>query len=80
MKYIESIREGERVSGIYLCKQRQAAVTKNGKPYENMILQDKTGQADAKIWTRIPRASRSSERWTTWRLWRRPPPFREPCS
>ena len=38
MKYIESIREGERVSGIYLCKQRQAAVTKNGKPYENMIL------------------------------------------
>ena len=50
MKYIESIREGERVSGIYLCKQRQAAVTKNGKPYENMILQDKTGQADAKIW------------------------------
>lgn len=50
MKYIENIREGERVSGIYLCKQRQAAVTKNGKPYENMILQDKTGQADAKIW------------------------------
>ena len=37
MKYIESIREGERVSGIYLCKQRQSAVTKNGKAYENMI-------------------------------------------
>ena len=35
MKYIESIREGERVSGIYLCKQRQSAVTKNGKAYEN---------------------------------------------
>lgn len=50
MKYIESIREGERVSGIYLCKQRQSAVTKNGKAYENMILQDKTGLADAKIW------------------------------
>lgn len=50
MKYIESIREGERVSGIYLCKQRQSAVTKNGKAYENMVLQDKTGLADAKIW------------------------------
>ena len=50
MKYIESIREGERVSGIYLCKQRQPAVTKNGKPYENMILQDKTGVVDAKVW------------------------------
>ena len=37
MKYIESIREGERISGIYLCKQRQSAVTKNGKSYENLI-------------------------------------------
>src|SRR5699024_1970865 len=29
---------------------KQAAVTKNGKPYENVILQDKTGTIDAKIW------------------------------
>ena len=50
MKYIETIREGERISGIYLCKQRQSAVTKNGKSYENLILQDKTGVVDAKIW------------------------------
>ena len=28
MKYIESFREGERVSGVYLCKSRQAALTK----------------------------------------------------
>ncbi len=35
---------------IYLCKQKQAAVTKNGKPYESLILQDKTGTIDAKIW------------------------------
>ena len=50
MKFINNIREGERVSGIYLCKQRTPATTKNGKPYENMILQDRTGTADAKIW------------------------------
>ena len=50
MKYIESFREGERISGIYLCKNRQSAVTKTGKAYENVILQDKTGTADAKIW------------------------------
>ena len=50
MKYIESFREGERVSGIYLCKNRQSALTKTGKAYENVILQDKTGTADAKIW------------------------------
>lgn len=50
MKYIETLHEGERVSEIYLCKHKQSAVTKNGKPYENVILQDKTGTIDAKIW------------------------------
>ncbi|MCM1258900.1 MAG: HD domain-containing protein [Roseburia sp.] len=50
MKYIETLREGERISEVFLCKHKQAAVTKNGKPYENVILQDKTGTLDAKIW------------------------------
>jgi uncharacterized domain HDIG len=50
MKYIEILREGERVNEVYLCKHRQSAVTKNGKAYENLILQDKTGTLDAKIW------------------------------
>ncbi|MCR5507203.1 MAG: HD domain-containing protein [Lachnospiraceae bacterium] len=50
MKYIEQFRESDNVNDIYLVKHRQAAVTKNGKPYENVILQDKTGTIDAKIW------------------------------
>lgn len=50
MKYIRDLKEGDRVFDIYLCKHKQAAVTKNGKPYENVILQDKTGTMDAKVW------------------------------
>jgi 3'-5' exoribonuclease len=50
MKYIKDWREGDTISGIYLCKHKQAAVTKNGKAYENVILQDKTGTIDAKVW------------------------------
>ena len=50
MKFISELHEGEKISGIYLCKHKQAAVTKNGKPYENLILQDKTGTIDGKIW------------------------------
>lgn len=50
MKYIKDYREGDRVFDIYLCKHKQSAVTKNGKPYENVILQDKTGTIDAKVW------------------------------
>lgn len=50
MKYISSLREGERISEIFLCKSKQTAMTKAGKPYDNVILQDKTGTLDAKIW------------------------------
>ena len=50
MKYIETLREGERISEVYLCKFKQSAVTKAGKAYDNVILQDKTGTIDAKIW------------------------------
>lgn len=50
MKYIKDYKEGDRLSDIYLCRHKQSAVTKNGKPYENVILQDKTGTLDAKVW------------------------------
>lgn len=50
MKYVKDLKEGDRVSDIYLCKHKQSAVTKNGKAYENIILQDKTGTMDAKVW------------------------------
>lgn len=50
MKFIKDYKEGDRVFDIYLCKHKQSAVTKNGKPYENVILQDKTGTIDAKVW------------------------------
>ncbi|MBR1852315.1 MAG: HD domain-containing protein [Lachnospiraceae bacterium] len=50
MRYIKEMREGENISGIYLCKHKQSAVTKNGKPYESVVLQDKTGTIDAKVW------------------------------
>lgn len=50
MKFISEFKEGDRISDIYLCKHKQSAVTKNGKVYENVILQDKTGTIDAKVW------------------------------
>jgi 3'-5' exoribonuclease len=50
MRYLDSLREGMRISEIYLCKSKQIALTKNGKEYGNLVLQDKTGTVDAKIW------------------------------
>ena len=50
MKYIKDLQEGNAVRDIYYCKQKNAAVTKNGKDYWNVILQDNTGTMDAKVW------------------------------
>ncbi|MCR4807379.1 MAG: HD domain-containing protein [Lachnospiraceae bacterium] len=50
MRYLEQLRESDSVQDVYLIKHKQSAVTKNGKPYENVILQDKTGTMDGKIW------------------------------
>lgn len=50
MKFIADLQQGDRVSDIYLCKYKHSATTKNGKNYDNVILQDKTGTIDAKVW------------------------------
>lgn len=50
MNYIEEYREGEKFVGTYLCKEKKVLKTKAGKTYYSIILQDKTGMADAKVW------------------------------
>lgn len=50
MRYINTLHEGETIRNIYLCKGKRSAETRNGKPYDNLILQDKTGTLDGKIW------------------------------
>ena len=50
MKLIKDYSEGNSIQGIYLCKHKASTETKNGKPYDNVILQDKTGVLDAKVW------------------------------
>ncbi len=50
MKFIETLKDGDRISDIYLCKNKATATTKTGREYESVILQDKTGCLDGKIW------------------------------
>ena len=54
MRYIKDLREGEIISEIYLCKSRQTMKTKAGKTYYSLVLQDKTGTIDGKIWDLNP--------------------------
>ena len=50
MRYINTLVEGETIRNIYLCKGKRSAETRNVKPYDNLILQDKTGTLDGKVW------------------------------
>lgn len=50
MRFINTLNEGERVNGIYFCKYKTSATTKNGKEYLSLTLQDKTGTIDGKVW------------------------------
>ncbi len=50
MRYINTLCEGETIRNIYLCKNKRSAETRNGKPYDNLLLQDKTGTLDGKVW------------------------------
>ena len=50
MNYINELREGENISEVYLCKTKSTATTKAGKSYYSLMLQDKSGSIDGKVW------------------------------
>lgn len=50
MRYLNELRDGEMVKETYFCKQLLVLKTKAGKSYYSMMLQDKTGTFDAKVW------------------------------
>lgn len=50
MRFIETFREKDSISGIFFCRHKTVALSKAGKEYASIILQDKTGNIDGKIW------------------------------
>ena len=50
MKYIEELKEDMTINEIYFCRKKQELLTKAGKPYFSLTLQDKTGSLDGKVW------------------------------
>ena len=50
MRYIKDFEPGDRISGVYLCKSKQELTSSKGKPYLSLILSDKTGNVDTKVW------------------------------
>ena len=50
MRYINEIRDGERVIDHYLVRRKETRESRTGKSFLSLKLMDKTGVIDAKIW------------------------------
>ncbi len=48
--WVEGLKTDTRVSGCYLVKSKRLSTTRNGNPFLNLTLADKTGEMPAKVW------------------------------
>lgn len=53
-QFVKDLKEKETVGSIFLIKYSASAMGKNGKPYMNLILMDKSGEVEARIWDDVP--------------------------
>lgn len=50
MTFIADLKDGQRVIDLFLCKEKQQLITKAGKDYLKLQLEDKTGCIGAMVW------------------------------
>ena len=48
--YVKDITENAQIEGLFLVKDKNNGMTKNGKQYVSLNLTDKTGEVKARIW------------------------------
>ena len=51
--FVKDIHEKDQIHSVFLVKFSAVAVGKTGKPYMNVVLMDKTGEIDARIWSDV---------------------------
>ncbi|MEI6215487.1 MAG: HD domain-containing protein [Desulfuromonadales bacterium] len=49
-QFISQIKDRDPVNSVFLVKDKVMAMAKNGKPYMNLRLMDKSGDIEAKVW------------------------------
>ncbi len=52
-QFISDIKDRDSINSIFLVKDKIMAMAKNGKPYMNLRLMDKSGDIDAKVWDNV---------------------------
>ncbi|MCP5468581.1 MAG: HD domain-containing protein [Deltaproteobacteria bacterium] len=60
--FISDFKEGMAVDSIFLCSHKTVMTDKNGKPYVNLKLVDRSGSIEARIWDKAPLLAKYFER------------------
>ncbi|NVN99339.1 MAG: HD domain-containing protein [Geobacteraceae bacterium] len=55
--FVKDIKDRDQLREVFLVKEKITAMAKNGKPYMNLKLMDKSGDVDAKIWDNVDEIS-----------------------
>ena len=61
-QFVADIKDRDPVVAVFLVKEKIMAMAKNGKPYMNLRLMDKSGEVDAKIWDNVDALDKLFER------------------
>ena len=56
-QWVSDIKEDDRVQGLYLVKEKRLGSTKKGDPFISLILCDRTGEIEARVWERADELS-----------------------
>lgn len=51
--FVSAIKDRDPVDSVFLVKDKIIAMAKNGKPYMNLKLMDKSGEIEAKVWDNV---------------------------
>lgn len=60
--YVSDLKPGEAVTGVFLVTQKEVRQKKTGEPYLSLMLADKTGDIDSKMWDNAAEALSTFER------------------
>jgi 3'-5' exoribonuclease len=60
--YVSDIKENDRVESYFLVKDKNIAMAKNGKPYINVKLMDRSGEIEGRVWDNAEEIARLFEK------------------
>ena len=61
-RFARELVAGEALTDAFLVKSKELRLNKNGDPYLSLVLCDRTGEFDAKVWDQVPELQSQFER------------------